>query len=67
MKTEILVGHIDFYDTINHAIVRKIGFTKKIDTEIEDVDDAGERLMNNEYQSYICPDIYTGTIKYDLS
>lgn len=65
-KVEIIVGHINFYDhtepSMNHATILKIGRTALAD--VDTAEEIAESMMDNEYQGYIIPDLYKGTIKY---
>lgn len=67
MKTvKIIVGHINFYDhtepSMNHAEILKIGKTAYADED--KAEEMGESMMDNEYQGYIIPELFKGTIKY---
>lgn len=65
-KVKIIVGHINFTDhtepAMNHADILKIGRTAFAD--VNTAEEIAESMMDSEYQGYIIPELFKGTIKY---
>lgn len=68
-KVKAIIGHINFYDhseaSMQHAVVLKIG--KEVEVNIETAEEEAELLMDGEYQGYIIPELFKGTIKYQIN